>query len=145
LLLWGFKTAAAFDVWSFEHFLNGISLAAFAGLFIDTLFKKHGFTGAQKRILNFILTFALALLWENIEHYAETGLFGATVAYWFQGVEHWSNRLVADNLMVLLGWYVYMQKKSLSWAAKSLSLIWLLVHIFVFPHSMYLHILFGAK
>jgi hypothetical protein len=132
-------------VWSFEHFLNGISIAAFAGLFIDTLFKKHGFTGNQKRMLNFVLTFALALLWENIEHYAETGLFGANIAYWFQGVEHWSNRLVADSLMVLLGWYVYMQKKNLAWAAKSLSLIWLLIHVFVFPHSMYLHTLFGAK
>jgi hypothetical protein len=145
LLLWGFKTQAAFDVWSFEHFLNGVSIAAFAGLFIDWFFKKHGFTDTQKKILNVALTFALVLLWENIEHYAEAGLFGTTIAYWFQGVEHWSNRLVGDNLMVLLGWYVYMQKKSLAWSAKALSLIWLLVHVFVFPHSMYLHTLFGAK
>jgi hypothetical protein len=120
-------------------------MAGFAGSFIGTVFKKHGFTDSQKRTLNFVLTFALALLWENIEHYAEAGLFGANVTYWFQGVEHWSNRLVADNLMVLLGWYVYMQKKSFAWAAKALSLSWLLVHVFVFPHSMYLHTLFGAK
>ncbi|MDR1909028.1 MAG: hypothetical protein LBQ35_03850 [Spirochaetaceae bacterium] len=31
------------------------------------------------------------------------GEAGVKVAFWFQGVEHWSNRLIADNLMVILG------------------------------------------
>lgn len=152
MLLWGFKTEAAFDVWSLEHFLNGISIAAFADLgftrlMLWTRLGKKGFTEEQKGIVIFILVLAVSLFWENAEHYIEAGILpgaiGARITYWFQGVEHWSNRLIADTLMVLLGWYVYTKKKNFAWAAKILSTLWLLVHIVVFPHSMYLHTLFG--
>jgi hypothetical protein len=81
-----------------------------------------------------------------VEHYLEAGilpgLIGERITYWFQGVEHWTNRLIADNIMILLGWFIYTKQNKLFWAARIFSTLWMLVHIFVFPHSMYLHTLF---
>ncbi len=81
-------------------------------------------------------------MWETLEHYLEVGLAGETVAYWLQGVEHWSNRLICDNAMVMLGWWIYNQKNRIVWFARVFSIVWLFFHIFIFPHSMYLHELF---
>jgi membrane protein YdbS with pleckstrin-like domain len=78
-----------------------------------------------------------------MEHYLEAGItpgaIGARVTFWFQGVEFWLNRLVGDTLTVILGWYVYTLKNSLSLPAKIFSALWMIVHLFVFPDSMYLH------
>jgi hypothetical protein len=149
LLIWGFKTEAAFDFWSFEHFLNGVSTAAFADFAFDKTLGRRGFSDEQKRIVSFLLVLILALFWESAEHYVEAGFLpgeiGAKITWWFQGVEHWSNRLIADNLMVMLGWFVYIKKKNLAWAAKAFSAVWMFIHIFIFPHSMYLHTLLGSK
>jgi hypothetical protein len=85
----------------------------------------------------------LAFLWEAVEHYLEAGLLGGRVEYWFQGVEFWANRIIADPLVLVLG-YLFAKKYPITvWPARVLSLVWLFVHIFVFSHSMYLQYLFN--
>jgi hypothetical protein len=80
----------------------------------------------------------VAYIWETLEHYLETGLAGERVVYWFQGVEFWPNRLISDPLMLILGYMLAKRFPVIIWPARALSLIWLLVHVFIFPHSMYL-------
>ena len=138
----GYKTQAMFDIWSVEHFANGLGIAAIAVLVTGKILDKHQTDPYIKKTFSFLLVFTLSLLWECVEHYIESGIFsgaaGSRVTYWFQGVEHWSNRLIGDTLMVLLGWYVYTRNNKLAIPAKIFSLIWLIVHIFFFPDSMYL-------
>jgi hypothetical protein len=147
MTLWGFKTEAAFDVWSLEHLLSGIATAAFADLFIKKFFHPDNLRPGQRLALVFILTLLAAVFWECCEHYIEAGVLpgsiGAAVTYWFQGVEHWTNRIIADNLMVLLGAFIYVRQNRLALFGKIFSFLWLGVHIFIFPHSMYLHTLMG--
>jgi hypothetical protein len=138
--LWGFKTEALFDVWSIEHLACGVSLAWTVKIVIDR-FVKDGATQTAKLRMSFLLVLVIALLWENVEHYVEKGLLGERIAFWFQGVEHWGNRLFTDNLMVMLGWFIFNKKNKSVWFARVFSTAWLMVHIFVFPHSMYLHTL----
>jgi hypothetical protein len=139
MTLWGLKTEAAFDVWSIEHLMMGMNLGYFAGFVI----KKWSIPKELRIKISFLVVLAIALLWENLEHYIELGLFGQSVAYWFQGVEHWTNRLIFDNLMVVLGWFIYTRKSKTVWFARAFSCVWLVFHIMIFPHSMYLHYLFG--
>ena len=142
MLIWGHKTVAMFDVWSFEHFANGIGMAAVADIITGRAKKRIDINPTSRRIINFVLVLTLALLWECIEHYLEAGIIpgqaGARITHWFQGVEHWSNRLIGDTLTVMLGWYVYNKKKVLAIPARVFSIIWMLIHVFVFPDSMYL-------
>ena len=142
MLIWGHKTLAMFDIWSIEHFVNGICTAAVAAMIIRKTSKKMDINPSSQKILSFVLVLTAALLWECIEHYLEAGILpgtmGARVTHWFQGVEHWSNRLIGDTLTVMLGWYVYEKNNNLAIPAKVFSVIWLLVHIFIFPDSMYL-------
>ena len=84
----------------------------------------------------------LSFLWEVIEHYLETGLWGSKVQFWFHGVEHWSNRLVGDSLAVMIGAYLYFKWPKILWPLKVVSAVWLIVHVFIFPHSMYLQEIF---
>jgi len=141
MFLWGYKTEAMFDLWSFEHFANGIGIAALAALVTGKIIKDE-IDPVSRKTINFIMMLTLSLLWECVEHYIEAGILpgaiGARVTFWFQGIEHWSNRLIGDTLMVMLGWYVYTKKKNLALPAKIFSLIWMAIHIFAFPDSMYL-------
>jgi hypothetical protein len=141
VLLWGLKTEAAFDLWSLEHLANGVTMAGAAYFFLRTVLKNM-IPEEQRLLFSFVLVLAAALFWENAEHYVEAGLlpgaWGERVTLWFAGVEHWSNRLLGDNLMVCLGWFLYIKKPRFAAAAKIFSVLWLLVHVFVFPDSMYL-------
>jgi hypothetical protein len=143
MLLWGCKTEAMFDLWSIEHFINGIALAGSAAFVTRKILKNTECSPKVQKIFSFLVLLTAALLWECVEHYLEsgilTGAIGDRVTHWFQGVEHWTNRLIGDTLTVMLGWYVYNWKKNLAIPAKIVSLVWLIVHIFVFPDSMYLH------
>lgn len=141
-MLWGIKTEAAFDVWSIEHIIMGISVAWLAQIIVNKIVGQEQVSETLKKRISFFITLMIAYMWETLEHYLETGLAGQTVEYWLQGVEHWSNRLISDNLMVLSGWYIYQQQNKMLAFARVFSAIWLIVHIFVFPHSMYLHELF---
>jgi len=141
-MIWGLKTEAAFDVWSIEHLVMGISVAWIASLICSKLVGKDEISPSLKIKISFIITLMIAYMWETLEHYLETGLAGETVQFWLQGVEHWSNRLIFDNIMVMSGWYIYQKKNKMLWFARVFSFIWLFVHIFIFPHSMYLHEIF---
>ena len=89
-------------------------------------------------------TLSVFYFWEAIEHYLETGLVGNVVSNWFQGVDFWANRLVADPLMMILGYYLAQRFPRLVNPARGCSIVWFFVHVFVFPHSMYLHVYFAS-
>ena len=144
-LLLGIKTAAFFDVWAIEHFLTGISI----GHVVRKSNRKHvmdfhpWINRNHKGWLRFDImgVLFLAYLWEAFEHYLEAGLAGSGVAYWFQGVEFWGNRLLADPLLLVFGYFVAWKFPRWVIPARIFSIAWLVVHIFLFPHSMYLHYL----
>jgi hypothetical protein len=145
--IWGLKTVAIFDVWTFEHILSGVSVGHVVWKDNTRHFEKHYPTLTLSRStrirVDFLGLLFLAYLWETLEHYLEEGIAGATVAYWFQGVEFWPNRFVSDPLMLVLGYWIAGRYPHLIVPARIVSVVWLIVHIFVFPHSMYLHELFG--
>lgn len=141
-IIWWIKTQALFDVWSIEHLLSGISTGFLVmSTNFKTFEKKIWFDSSKitTRYFDVIWVLFLAYFWETIEHYLETGLLWHTVEYWFQWVEFWWNRIVTDPLLLVV-WYLLARKyRSIVKPARFLSVIWLFVHIFVFPHSMYLH------
>ena len=143
-LLWGLKTVAWFDFWSIEHVLSGVSAGASVRHHHERKIKKHRTTLHPKIHLHLdvVTVLFLAFLWETFEHYLEVGLAGEVVAAWFFGVEFWGNRLITDPLLVVAGYLIARQSPRLVWPARVLSIAWLYVHIFIFPHSMYLHELF---
>ncbi len=143
-VLWGIKTHAIFDVWSIEHVLSGISVGCAVRKRHHNVFKRFFGEGHTCHSWHFDLTgvLFLAYIWEAFEHYLETGLGGGVVEYWFQGVEFWPNRLIADPLMLVLGYVIAKRYPQAVTPARIASAVWLLVHVFVFPHSMYLHELF---
>ena len=147
--LWGIKTLAIFDVWTIEHFLSGVSIGTLVitmnrktlgelmDKISDAIHPKR--LAAIKYRYDIFLVIMFAFVWETVEHYLETGLAGARVEYWFQGVEFWPNRLLSDPIMLLLGYLFVKKYPRAVWPARILSIIWLIVHIFIFPHSMWLH------
>lgn len=140
-LIWGPKTISLFDVWSIEHFLTGVSVGALVDFF-HTKRTQHN-TTQEHRYLCIIFVLFLAYFWETIEYYLEDGATGIErVTYWFQGVEFFGNRIITDPLMVLSGHLFATRYPIIIWPARFLSFAWLLVHVFVFPHCMYLHEIF---
>lgn len=144
-MIWGLKTVAFIDIWTFEHFLSGISI----GMVIMSIHSRYLYsqlkiaTETRKTsYMDIVAVLLLAYMWEALEHYLEAGLVGKTVTYWFQGVEFWGNRLICDPLVTVAGYYLAKQHAFLVQPARVISLLWLLVHVFVFPHSMYLHEVF---
>ena len=127
---WGLKTVALFDAWSFEHLVAGMSVGGFA----QYVNRKE-----NSLRLDLVTCLFLAYCWEAVEHYLEAGLAGGAVLYWFQGVEFWANRLITDPLLTVGGMMIVRARPRLVWPARAVSAAWLIVHIFVFPHSMYLH------
>ena len=144
-MIWGFKTVAAIDIWTLEHFLSGLSLGMLVMSINSKLFLKY-FQIKSDEIktshFDIVAVLLLAYIWEVFEHYLEVGLLGETVKFWLQGVEFWANRLIFDPLVTVLGYYLAKSYPILVNPARAVSLLWLIVHIFVFPHSMYLHEIF---
>jgi hypothetical protein len=144
-ILWGLKTVALFDVWSIEHLLTGLSVGSAVKKrnqnIIAKLFQKkdHGIHSLHFDVVGVLF---IAYLWETLEHYLEIGLAGPRVEYWFQGVEFFGNRFITDPLIIVVGYYVAKKYPHLVVPARFLSVLWLVVHVFVFPHSMYLQELF---
>jgi hypothetical protein len=132
------------DVWSIEHVLSGLSIGRTVKKANHNLLCKllkdldHKY---QSLHLDIIGVLFLAYLWETIEIYLEMGLLGSHVEYWFFGVEFWANRIIFDPLALVLGYIIVKRYPQLLIPARILSAIWLFVHIFIFPHSMYLHTL----
>tara|TARA_B110000438_G_C15338915_1_gene447031 strand:- start:97 stop:540 length:444 start_codon:yes stop_codon:yes gene_type:complete len=144
-IIWGVKTVAILDAWSIEHLLSGMSVGFFVSDFNKNLLLKYNIPNPSiflKKHMDFVAIFFLAFLWETVEHYLEEGLAGDWVAYWFQGVEFWPNRLIFDPLIMYLGFLIIGRFPKFIFLARILSFFWLFVHLFIFPHSMYLHDLF---
>jgi len=141
-IFWGEKTAAIMDFWTIEHFFSGIILASFVQKFSQKIFEKTKISRSQKKYFNLIFILFLAYFWETIEHYLETGAAGKAAADWFCGVEFWANRILADPAMLLLGFFFAQKFPRFFWPARIFSFLWIFVHIFIFPHSMFLHEIF---
>jgi hypothetical protein len=140
-MIFGPKTGAWLDVWSLEHFVSGMAISSFCVLLADKVFLKGVKeipVVAETRV--YIITILLVeYMWEVMEFYMEAGYTHVTaITYWFQGVEHWGNRLLADPLITWSGGIVGLHRPRLVLPARVFSLTFLLVHLFVFPHCMYL-------
>jgi hypothetical protein len=139
-VLFGDKTTAWLDVWSLEHLVAGISASTIAYYAVKWLCSPQAVPAQMQQRLTFSVLLLMAYGWETIEHYLETGVTGIeAVTYWFHGVEFWGNRLITDPLLVLLGGYIAQRYPRSVIPARFFSLAWLVIHLFIFPHSMYLH------
>ena len=123
IMLIGNKTIAFFDIWSFEHLMVGIVLA----FILNQIFpnKKN----------NLILFLLISCFWECLEHYLEEGLLGTKIQNWFAGTEYWGNRLIADNLVMVMGYLIYNKYPKSIYIALILSGIFLVLHL-CYPSSM---------
>lgn len=138
--LFGPKTSSLFDIWSFEHILTGFSIACLCQFLLADWWKVVPLNLKPKIMAMAMLN--VSFFWEMIEHYLETGLAGAGVVFWLQGVENWSNRLLSDNVMVLFGGYLFSRWPRYINLVRVFSTTWLVAHVFLMPHSMYLQNLF---
>ena len=142
-MIWGLKTVAFFDIWTLEHLLSGISIGSFSMYLNRNKIKNEFKIDTHKGYyFDIILVLLIAYIWETAEHYLETGLAGESVEYWFQGVEFWANRFISDPLITVFGYFISKFYPNTVTPARIISLLWLLIHIFIFPHSMYLHDIF---
>jgi Tat protein secretion system quality control protein TatD with DNase activity len=127
---------------------NALVNRASLGISIKSFNLQLDLCSKSKKIISFLIVLAASLLWECVEHYLESGAVpgyaGERIAHWFQGVEHWSNRLIGDTLAVTAGFVIFYKNRKLAIPAKVFSILWMALHIFVFPDSMYLQrLLFG--
>lgn len=141
-MIFGLKTEALLDVWSIEHFFSGMALAVIIHFFIDKKLpslKTAAIPEREKTIVYLIIAALIAFMWESVEFYLEAGYSQVdAITHWFQGVEFWGNRIITDPLITMAGAWCGLKLPKYTWAARAFSIIWLGVHIFVFPHSMYL-------
>jgi len=140
LIFWD-KTISLMDIWSIEHVLSWISVWFFVMTSNFKIFEKKLWIDSEKintKYFDLIWVLFIAYFWETIEHYLETWLAWIHVAYWFQWVEYWANRIIFDPLMLIIWYYIAMKWKKIVRPARFLSFIWLFFHIFIFPNSMYL-------
>lgn len=138
--LWGWKTDALLDVWSIEHFIGGIVIGGLILYFLKKKNKKE----SRKNLINYLLIIiGLAYLWEFTEYFLENGISGINaVTYWFQGQEYWGNRLFTDPLFITLGALSARKFTKTIIPATAIYITWFIIHIFIFPHAMYLQEIF---
>jgi hypothetical protein len=134
MLIFGDKTLALLDLWSLEHFFAGCNSAVMIGFLV----KKYLPDCDEKNTFRFQFLFLLILelYWESLEYYLEDGASIDAVTYWFQGVEHISNRLISDPLVTVAGLFAIRRFPQLKWPAIIFSSVWLCFHLFVFDHCM---------
>ena len=134
MILFGDKTVALFDLWSFEHFFTGCNSALFAAFLV-----RKFYSGNDDKIFFKFQVLILAVLeiyWESLEYYLEDGASYDVVTYWFQGVEYIGNRLITDPIVTIAGLFFIRKFPKIKYFSIPFSLIWLYVHIFVFNHCM---------
>ena len=117
-MLFGNKMEAFFDIWSIEHLMMGIILAFILNKFFSN--KKE----------NLLWLLLISFCWECCEHYLEEGLLGIKIQNWFAGTEYWGNRLIGDNLVLVLGYCIYKKYPKSIYFSVFLSVIFLLLHIY---------------
>jgi len=96
-ICFGHKTAAMFDLWSVQHFFSGIFLSPICCFIMDPKNRSPKLFVWLVAMIYFIFS------WEIYELFAETNGFGPLITTWKDGFEHWSNRLISDPLLVLIG------------------------------------------
>src|SRR3954467_6458043 len=136
-MIFGPKTVAWLDVWSIEHLVSGMAISSFCVLLADKVFLKgvREIPPAVETRVYVITILLVEYMWEAVEFYMEAGYTHvAAITYWFQGVEFWGNRLVADPLITWCGGIVGLRRPGLVLPARIFSLAFLLTHIFIFPH-----------
>jgi hypothetical protein len=141
MMLFGSKTVSWFDIWSLEHFVSGICLAALCAPFVNKVLLKGlpELPAAANRRFYMLAILFVEYVWEGIEFYMEAGYTHVhAITYWLQGIEFWGNRLITDPLMTLAGGLIGLRWRGVILPARIFYLIFLLVHVFVFPHCMYL-------
>lgn len=141
MMFFGPKTVSWFDIWSLEHFFSGIAIGSVCA-FVAERFVLRGFAEvsvATRNRVTILTVLTAEYMWEGIEFYLEAGYSGIhVITYWLQGVEFWGNRLITDPLITVAGSTLGLHCASLIWPARIFSLTFLLTHLFVFPHCMYL-------
>ncbi len=130
----GHKTTALLDIWSLCHFIFGASVGNTISRIIRDRNKQS--TGRAIRLSAFLLILSLAFIWEFLEYGLEKGIAGYSVAYWFQGQEHWSNRLLGDPVMMLAGYIFSLNYRVCIWPARMILIFWMWLFVFVCPNSM---------
>ena len=141
--IFGNKTVALFDLWSIEHLVSGMATVIVVEFlckkFLPELYDSKMVSEKNRKIMLLISFAVLIFLWEALEFYLEAGYtHNEHVTYWFQGVEYWGNRLITDPVITLIGAYIGLSYRKITLPARVFSITWLLVHVFVFPHCMYL-------
>ncbi len=134
--IFGHKTLALFDIWTIEHFISGANI----GFFVSYLRSKMQLSSDRRTVivLNICFLLIIELFWEIFEHYVELGLVIPSWQYWFQGPEHFLNRIISDPAITLLGLYFIIEFPRSRIFCSIFSCVWLFFHIVIFPHSMYL-------
>jgi len=123
--VWGYKDEAIFDIWTVEHVASGMGVAYFA--ILQRKWFHHPIA----------LLILICVFWELTEHYLETQSFEALM-FWFAGTEHWMNRILSDQLAVLLGFTIIKAFPQLISHARVFSICFVGLHIWL-GSSMYFH------
>jgi hypothetical protein len=140
-MIFGPKTTAWLDVWSLEHFVSGMAISSLCVLLADKVFMKgvREVPEIAEKSVYIITILLVEYMWETAEFYMEAGFTGVgAITHWFQGVEFWGNRVLADPLITLSGGIVGLHRAWLVLPARIFSLTVLGVHVLVFPHCMWL-------
>lgn len=122
--LFGHHAVALFDLWIIGHFILGV---IFAGAW--HLATREAFEGPWYMARWFLLALASMCAWELIELLLELGFFGPAAAEWQHGVEHWSNRYVADIGLAVLGCIAYRYRPRIFWPTVVIGTLWLGMHL----------------
>ncbi len=128
--LFGRTDEAALDLWSGQHLMNGVLFAALYALLL-----RRGEKPTPSEFCWFVLL--CSTVWELIESGTDLGWGGERVANWMTGVEHWSNRLVADPLIVVLGSNIYQRVPRIIYPVVLGTIVWLCANLLA-PDCMYL-------
>lgn len=123
----GHKSSAMFDLWSIQHFFSGV---IFGGFWLSE--RPRTWSEWRDAIL---LALVLCTVWEGQEFWAEIGGRGEAVATWKDGLEHWTNRFIADPALVLMGAFFYRLVPKSIWPALIYSLIWVIASL-ITPNCM---------
>ncbi len=122
--LFGDKTSSMFDLWFIGHFMFGVILAG--GWQRITREQSASRWWTQRW---FLLLATSVVLWEVSELLMELGYFGSSIAHWKAGVEHWSNRYIADVGMAVVGSQIYRKWPAIFWPVVLLGVLWEVIHV----------------
>ena len=93
--LFGDKQISMLDLWSFQHLMSGVLIGA------TLRWLAPDFSASKLRFISAVML--LSYGWEALELQLELGTFGHCISEWKVGFEHWSNRLVGDPLLGIIG------------------------------------------